>query len=92
MSLRGVDSAGYRDTTSDPTAIAGPHSGRVWSVTVHCGIGWADGDHEVAPVDTDGRLVARRRNNEGVDGVAELTSMPLQEIPGRPPVCLAGWS
>jgi transposase len=44
-------------------------------VAVYCGIDWAEGHHDVALVDTDGRLVAKRRINESLDGVAELASL-----------------
>jgi hypothetical protein len=44
-------------------------------VAVYCGIDWAKGHHDVALVDTDGRLVAKRRINESLDGVAELASL-----------------
>ena len=40
-----------------------------------CGIDWAEGHHDVAPVDGEGRLVAKRRINESLDGIAELTAM-----------------
>src|SRR3954451_11119233 len=42
---------------------------------VFCGIDWAEGHHDIALVDDDGRLVAKRRINENLDGVAELTAM-----------------
>src|SRR4051795_8781880 len=42
---------------------------------VFCGIDWAEGHHDIALVDDDGRLVAKRRINESLDGVAELTVM-----------------
>jgi hypothetical protein len=37
-------------------------------VAVCCGIDWAEGYHEVALVDSDGTLVARRRITESLDG------------------------
>jgi transposase len=44
-------------------------------VAVYCGIDWAEGHHDIALVDGDGVLVAKRRINETLDGVAELTAM-----------------
>jgi transposase len=42
---------------------------------VTCGIDWAQDHHDIAIVDTDGRLVAKRRIPESVAGFAELTAM-----------------
>jgi hypothetical protein len=44
-------------------------------VAVYCGIDWAEGHHDIALVDDDGQLIAKRRINETLDGVAELTAM-----------------
>jgi transposase len=44
-------------------------------VLVFCGIDWAEGHHDVALVDGEGRLVAKRRINETVEGFAELIAM-----------------
>jgi transposase len=44
-------------------------------VAVYCGIDWAEGHHDIALVDGDGMLVAKRRISESVDGFAELTAM-----------------
>jgi transposase len=44
-------------------------------VPVFCGIDWAEGHHDVALVDSDGRLVAKRRINETPEGFAELMAM-----------------
>ena len=44
-------------------------------MAVYCGIDWAEGHHDIALVDDDGKLIAKRRINESVDGVAELTGM-----------------
>ena len=44
-------------------------------MAVYCGIDWAEGHHDIALVDGDGRLVAKRRIDESLDGVAELTAM-----------------
>ena len=42
---------------------------------VTCGIDWAQDHHDIALVDADGRLVAKRRIPESVAGFAELTAM-----------------
>ena len=66
---------------------------------VTCGIDWAQDHHDIAIVDTDGRLVAKRRIPESVAGFTELTAMladagvdPKDPIPGRDrdPARLAG--
>lgn len=44
-------------------------------MAVFCGIDWAEGHHDIALVDGDGTLVARRRIKESLEGVAELTAM-----------------
>jgi transposase len=44
-------------------------------VAVYCGIDWAEGHHDIALVDGEGRLVAKRRIDETVEGIAELTAM-----------------
>jgi hypothetical protein len=44
-------------------------------VAVYCGIDWAEGHHDIALVDSDGTLVAKRRISESLEGVAELTAM-----------------
>lgn len=44
-------------------------------MAVYCGIDWAEGHHDIALVDDDGQLIAKRRINETLDGVAELTAM-----------------
>ena len=40
-----------------------------------CGIDWAQDHHDIAIVDTDGRLLAKRRISESIAGFAELTAM-----------------
>jgi hypothetical protein len=42
---------------------------------VTCGIDWAQDHHDIALVDADGRLVAKRRIPESVAGFTELTAM-----------------
>jgi Transposase len=42
---------------------------------VTCGIDWAQDHHDIALVDGDGRLIAKRRIPESVAGFAELTAM-----------------
>jgi transposase len=44
-------------------------------VAVYCGIDWAEGHHDIALVDDDGRLVGKRRIKESVEGFAELGVM-----------------
>jgi len=44
-------------------------------VAVYCGIDWAEGHHDIALVDDEGRLLAKRRINESVAGLAELGVM-----------------
>jgi transposase len=42
---------------------------------VYCGIDWAENHHDVAVVDADGKLVAKRRIADSAAGFAELTAM-----------------
>ena len=42
---------------------------------VTCGIDWAQDHHDIAIVDAEGRLVAKRRIPESVAGLTELTAM-----------------
>jgi transposase len=44
-------------------------------MAVFCGIDWAEGHHDIALVDEEGRLVAKRRIQESLDGLAEFTAM-----------------
>ena len=44
-------------------------------MAVYCGIDWAEGHHDIALIDSDGALLAKRRINESLDGVAEFTAM-----------------
>ena len=44
-------------------------------MAVYCGIDWAEGHHDIALVDDDGRLVASGGSTESLDGLAELTAM-----------------
>ncbi|MGH9250472.1 MAG: IS110 family transposase [Acidimicrobiales bacterium] len=44
-------------------------------MAAYCGIDWAEGHHDIALVDGDGVLVAKRRIDESIHGVAELTAM-----------------
>lgn len=44
-------------------------------MAVYCGIDWAEGHHDIALVDGDGTLVAKRRISESAEGVAELTAV-----------------
>ncbi|GHG14299.1 hypothetical protein GCM10017567_35040 [Amycolatopsis bullii] len=42
---------------------------------VFCGIDWAEDHHDVALVDADGALVAKRRIDDSAEGFAELLAM-----------------
>src|SRR3954464_3984344 len=44
-------------------------------MAVFCGVDWAEGHHDIALIDDEGKLVAKRRIDESVDGVAEFTAM-----------------
>lgn len=44
-------------------------------MAVYCGIDWAEGHHDIALVDDEGKLIAKRRISESLDGLAELTVM-----------------
>jgi len=50
---------------------------------VTCGIDWAQDHHDIALVDADGRVVAKRRISESVAGFSELTAM-LADASGDP--------
>ena len=41
----------------------------------YCGVDWAEGHHDVAITDTEGKLVAKRRIADDPTGFAELTVM-----------------
>ncbi len=44
-------------------------------MAVFCGIDWAEGHHDIALIDDEGKLVGKRRINESLDGVAAFTAM-----------------
>ena len=44
-------------------------------MAVYCGIDWAEGHHDIALIDDEGRLIAKRRIDESLDGITELTAM-----------------
>src|SRR5882757_2432451 len=44
-------------------------------MTVFCGIDWAEEHHDIALVNDEGKLVANRRIDESLAGVAEFTAM-----------------
>ena len=44
-------------------------------MAVFCGIDWAEGHHDIALVDGEGKLLAKRRIDENLDGVAQFTAM-----------------
>lgn len=41
----------------------------------YCGVDWAEGHHDIAIIDTEGKLVAKRRIADDPTGFAELTAM-----------------
>ena len=41
-------------------------------MVVFCGIDWAEDHHDIALVDADGKLVAKRRIEETPQGLGEL--------------------
>jgi transposase len=44
-------------------------------VAAYCGIDWAEGHHDIAVVNDEGKLIAKRRIEESLDGLAEFTAM-----------------
>jgi hypothetical protein len=40
-----------------------------------CGLDWAEGHHDLALVDQDGKLIAKRRITDNAQGFAELLNM-----------------
>src|SRR5829696_7794221 len=44
-------------------------------MAVYCGIDWAEGHHDIALLDGNGALIGKRRIEESLEGVAELTAM-----------------
>jgi hypothetical protein len=40
--------------------------------TIYCGVDWAESHHDIALVDEQGKLVAKRRITESAEGFAEL--------------------
>jgi Transposase len=52
-------------------------------MTVVCGIDWSEQHHDVAVVDADGRLVAKRRIGDDAAGVGRLLEL-LAEAGDRP--------
>jgi transposase len=44
-------------------------------MAVYCGVDWAEKHHDIALVDGEGKLVAKRRIEESLDGLAEFTAM-----------------
>lgn len=48
-------------------------------MTVFCGVDWAEGHHDIALVDGEGQLVAKRRIKETPGGFGEFTAM-LAEV------------
>jgi len=44
-------------------------------VAAYCGIDWAEGHHDIAVVNDEGKLIAKRRIEESLDGLAEFAAM-----------------
>jgi len=44
-------------------------------VTLFCGIDWAETHHDVAIIDNDGQLIAKKRIPDDPDGFAQLIEM-----------------
>ena len=59
-------------------------------MTVTCGVDWAEGHHDVAVVDTDGAVLARRRIDTGVEGFTALLELlaPWSADPAQVPVAI----
>lgn len=55
----------------------------------YCGIDWAEGHHDIALVDQDGTLIAKRRIKDSSNGYAELLEL-LAEA-GDSGVGPSGW-
>jgi len=53
---------------------------------VYCGIDWAEDHHDIALVDRDGQLVARRRIGDDAAGLAQLLALLAEhgDTPGDP--------
>jgi hypothetical protein len=47
-------------------------------LTITCGIDWAEKHHDVALVDETGKLVAKRRLGDDVDGWRTLIELPAE--------------
>jgi hypothetical protein len=45
------------------------------SMDIYCGIDWAEDHHDIALVDRDGQLLARRRISDGAAGLAQLLAL-----------------
>lgn len=59
-------------------------------MTVTCGVDWAEGHHDVAVVDADGAVLARRRIDTGAEGFIALLELlaPWSEDPAMVPVAI----
>ena len=59
-------------------------------MAITCGIDWAEGHHDVALLDEQGKVVGRRRIDTGVAGFAELLTMVAEHGggPGDTPVAI----
>lgn len=41
----------------------------------YCGVDWAEGHHDIAIVDHEGKLVSKKRISDDPTGLAELTQL-----------------
>lgn len=53
-------------------------------MTITCGIDWAEKHHDIAVVDQDGHVVARRRIDVGMSGFTELVALLTGLADGQP--------
>jgi len=58
--------------------------GRIPSVAVFCGIDWAEDHHDIALVDQDGTLLAKRRIGDDAAGFAALLQLLVEAGVRRP--------
>src|SRR4051794_13156031 len=58
-------------------------------MTVYCGIDWAEGHHDIALIDEEGRLVGKRRIEESLEGLA--SSRQCWPRPATAPTIRSRW-
>jgi transposase len=59
-------------------------------MSITCGIDWAEAHHDVAVLDGEGRVLARRRIDTGVEGFSQLMSLLAEHVedPAQVPVAI----